>query len=92
MGTGDDWEPRTHRSRHSYVPAPARLPAFPDAMRAKPKAGRYRWKDRLGLVYEWDRRHGALEGYDVTGRHLGEYDHETGEQLKPANRRRRIEP
>jgi len=50
------------------------------------------WKDQRGLIYEWDSRHGALEVYDATGRHLGEYDHVTGDRLKAADAARRIEP
>lgn len=77
---------------HAYVAAPARLLAFPDAVRARPKGGRRRWKDPAGRLYEWDGRHGTLEVYDPFGRHLGEFDHRTGRPLKPANPRRRIEP
>jgi hypothetical protein len=58
----------------------------------KPKGGRHRWKDPRGLVYEWDSQHGAVEVYNARGRHLGEYDHVTGEQLKPVDPTREIEP
>jgi hypothetical protein len=51
-----------------------------------------RWKDNRGLLYEWDSRHGALEVYDVSGRHLGESDAVTGSRLKSAVSGRRIEP
>jgi len=43
-------------------------------------------------VYEWDSQHGAVEVYNARGRHPGEYDHMTGEQLKPADPTREIEP
>ncbi|MDZ5602964.1 colicin E3/pyocin S6 family cytotoxin [Pseudomonas sp. RP23018S] len=74
-----------------YFPSPATLPAFPLAVRAKAKAyvqgggkKRMRWKDKRGKIYEWDSQHGAVEIYDKQGNHLGEFDHETGVQLKPA--------
>jgi hypothetical protein len=51
-----------------------------------------RWKDRRGLLYEWDSRHGTLEVYDAFGRHLGEFDAVTGSRLKIADLGRRIEP
>ena len=79
-----------------YVPAPDRLKAFPDARLAKPKTKtesglRKRWRDN-DSIYEWDRRHGTVEIYDRRGRHLGEFDAETGRRLKPANPDRRVEP
>jgi hypothetical protein len=79
------------QKQHAYVPAPTILPAFPDTIRVKPRSGRYRWKDRRGLIYEWDSRHGTVEIYDARGRHLGEFDHETGEQRKRADPTRSIE-
>jgi hypothetical protein len=76
---------------HSYHPAPKGLTAFPDAMRDKSKSGvqggskkRTRWKDSRGRIYEWDSQHGAVEMYDKQGKHLGEYNPETGDQTKPA--------
>ena len=33
-----------------------------------------------------------IEMYDKRGKHLGEYNHVTGEQNKPADPTRRIEP
>ncbi|HEX8541950.1 MAG TPA: colicin E3/pyocin S6 family cytotoxin [Pseudomonas sp.] len=53
---------------------------------------RPRWVDRKGNIYEWDSRHAALEKYTKRGEHLGEFSHETGAQLKPADPTRRIEP
>jgi len=53
---------------------------------------RQRWKDGEGKIYEWDSRHGAVEVYDNAGRHLGEFDPDTGEQLKPAKAEQVIEP
>ena len=76
---------------HSYHPAPKGLTAFPDAARDKSKSSvqgggkkRTRWKDSKGRIYEWDSQHGAVEMYDKQGKHLGEYNPETGEQTKPA--------
>ncbi|MFY9962963.1 colicin E3/pyocin S6 family cytotoxin [Pseudomonas sp.] len=80
---------------HSYHPAPKGLTAFPDAVREKSKSNvqgggkkRTRWKDSKGRIYEWDSQHGAVEMYDKQGKHLGEYNPETGEQNKPAKPRR----
>jgi hypothetical protein len=60
-------------------------------MRDKSKSGvqggskkRTRWKDSRGRIYEWDSQHGAVEMYDKQGKHLGEYNPETGDQTKPA--------
>ncbi|TDF77733.1 toxin [Pseudomonas sp. H9] len=76
---------------HSYHPAPKELSAFPDARRAKQKTmvqggggKRHRWVDSSGKIYEWDSQHGAVEIYSKQGKHLGEFDPQTGEQTKPA--------
>jgi hypothetical protein len=45
-----------------------------------------------GAIYEWDSQHGTVEKYDARGRHLGEYDPDTGEELKSADPSRRVEP
>lgn len=85
---------------HRFVPPPRRLPAFSDAIPVKPKTSvqgggglRPRWKDAKGRIYEWDKRHGTVEVYDKTGRrHRGEFDPLSGERLRPADPRRRVEP
>jgi hypothetical protein len=81
------------------VPPPRELPAFPDAKRVKPKTPvqgggglRARWKGKDGTIYEWDSQHGAVEVYDRRGRPLGEYDPNTGQQTKPPDPARRVEP
>lgn len=82
----------------SYIPAPKTLTAFPEARPAKPKSVqgggglRKRWKDEEGNIYEWDSRHGSVEKYDRKGKHLGEFDPETGEQLKLPNLDYSVEP
>jgi hypothetical protein len=82
----------------SYVPAPLVLPAFPEAQRVRgktpvPGSGlRQRWKSRSGTIYEWDYRHGRVEMYDRRGRHLGEFDPNTGARTKPANQHYQVEP
>jgi hypothetical protein len=85
-----------HRDYHQK---PDFLPAFPDARWATPKTSikgggglRPRWKDRDGIIYEWDFRHGAVEKYTKRGKHLGEFNHETGTQTKPADPTRKVEP
>ena len=76
------------------IPPPPRLKAFPLAERGRPKTRvpgrglRYRWQDR-SRFYEWDYLHGRVEVYDWRGRHLGEFDPETGEQTKPADPQRK---
>jgi RHS repeat-associated protein len=75
-----------------YVPPPDTLPGFPDAKRVRSKSHRRRWADDDGYIYEWDYQHGRVEKYDKRGRHLGEYDADTGAQTKPADPTRRIEP
>jgi hypothetical protein len=74
---------------HSYHPAPNGLTAFPDAVKDRSKNPvkgggglRRRWKDRKGRIYEWDSENGRVELYDKQGKHLGEFDPETGEQTK----------
>ncbi|WP_312628880.1 S-type pyocin domain-containing protein [Scandinavium sp.] len=89
-------------SDHKYHTAPKGtppLPAFPDAKRAPRKTAiqgggqlRARWKDAKGKIYEWDSQHGTVEVYDRSGRnHLGEFNHITGEQTKPADPTRKVE-
>jgi hypothetical protein len=53
---------------------------------------RARWKDSKGGIYEWDYQHGAVEVYDSQGRHLGQFDPDTGAQQKPADPTRRVDP
>ena len=84
---------------HDYHPKPENLPAFPDAIWARPKTSvqgggkkRPRWKDRDGNIYEWDFQHGAVEKYNKRGKHLGEFNHITGEQTKSPDSTRSIEP
>ena len=85
---------------HKYHPTPkGPLAAFPTAKRGSPKTSvqgggglRPRWRDSEGFIYEWDRQHGALEKFNKRGHHLREFNPETGEQTKPADKTRRIEP
>lgn len=86
-------------SGHDYFPAPKGLSAFPDAQIAKRKTPvkgggglRKRWKTRDGTIYEWDSQHGAVEKYNKQGKHLGEFNPETGEQNKPIDNTRKVEP
>ncbi|MEH8079412.1 colicin E3/pyocin S6 family cytotoxin [Gallibacterium anatis] len=39
-----------------------------------------------------DSKYGILEKYNKRGKHLGEFDYKTGEQIKSAVPTRRIEP
>lgn len=80
-----------------YVPPPADLSAYPGASRAKPKTSmgdgqkRKRWVDD-DRIYEWDYQHGTVEIYDKRGKHLGEYDPNTGAKVADADNSRSIEP
>ncbi|MCY9829489.1 colicin E3/pyocin S6 family cytotoxin, partial [Vibrio chagasii] len=88
-------------SEIKYIPAPKGLPplpAFPDAIKAKKKTSvqgggklRERWKDKKSRIYEWDSQHGKVEVYSKSGKHLGEFDHITGEQTKEADPSRKVE-
>lgn len=82
-----------------YHPAPKGLTAFPEATKAPRKTPlkgggglRKRWKTPKGIIFEWDSQHGTVEMYDKRGRHLGEFDPDTGQQTKPANNKRSVEP
>jgi len=93
---------------HEYYPPPEALPAYPDARvvgRKTPVLGggalRKRWKTAKGLILEWDSMHGAIEMYEARGKHIGEFDPNTGEQTtksknkkskKKKGKERRIEP
>jgi hypothetical protein len=48
--------------------------------------------DRDGGIYEWDYQHGRVERYNKRGKHIGEFDAETGEQTKPADPDKKVEP
>jgi hypothetical protein len=71
--------------------APRRLTAFPDGSKGQVqelcngRGGlRRRWKDRKGRIYEWDSENGRVELYDKQGKHLGEFNPDTGERTKDA--------
>ncbi len=81
-----------------FVP-PKFFPGFPGLKIVRSKTSvsrggllRKRWKDADGNLYEWDYQHGRLEKYTKRGRHLGEFDPETGLQTKLADPSRSIEP
>jgi hypothetical protein len=83
---------------HEPKRPPGTLAAFPDAQEVPRKRAvqggggrRKRWKDVDGRIYEWDSRHGTVELYSKNGRHLGEFDHETGRQIKSADPTRTTE-
>lgn len=75
-----------------YHRPPVTLPALPDTYPVKSKSSvqggggkRSRWKDKKGRIYEWDSKTGAIEFYNKQGKHLGEFNHETGEHIDPAD-------
>ena len=83
-------EPR--RAGPPRYPAPNRLPAFPNAVRVRPKCGRIRWQDLHGLLLEWESHDGTLRMFGMHGWHLGDFDHVRGGNLKLAEPGWRIEP
>ena len=94
IGVGDRIGIRTY----DYTRPPLILNAFPDAKRVRGKTPRAdgglrnRWKSPSGMINEWDYRHGRVEVYDRRGRHLGEFDPDTGERTKPAIPVYQVEP
>ncbi len=91
-------EAPTKKNVGQYQPPPQELPAFPGTVRDKPKtpfAGggkRARWRTPDGDILEWDYQHGRVEKYNKQGKHKGEYDPNTGQQTKPTEPGRKIEP
>jgi hypothetical protein len=90
--------PTGGRRGGGYHPPPRSLAAFPEAVPAQRKTAvqgggslRKRWKDPDGFIYEWDSQHATVEKYTKKGRHLGEFDAETGVQTKPADPARTVE-
>jgi hypothetical protein len=79
----------------TYAP----IPALSDAKWAKSKTSVQGggglcpwWKSWDGTIYEWDFQQGAVKKYNKRGKHLGEFDHETGIQTKPADPTKKVEP
>ena len=88
----DSNRPAGQKPRHrAYCPPPNTLPAFPNAMRIRPKGSRVRWRDDHGVLLEWDSEAGMLAMYGLHGWHLGDFDHVRGENLKLAEPGRRID-
>jgi len=90
---------RSNGNCQRYTPPPKDIPGIPDLRPVRPKTPvqgggglRKRWKDPDGNIYEWDSQHGTLERYNKRGKHQGEYSPETGEQTKPADKTREVEP
>nr|WP_198347723.1 colicin E3/pyocin S6 family cytotoxin [Nocardia terrae] len=45
-----------------------------------------------GNILEWDYQHKTVVTYNNRGKHLGEFDPETGVQTEPADPSRKVEP
>ncbi|MGA3002081.1 MAG: colicin E3/pyocin S6 family cytotoxin [Acetobacteraceae bacterium] len=52
--------------------------------------GERRWRGRRGLPYTWDALHGEIEAFSAQGHLRGALDGETGAEIKPARKGRRI--
>lgn len=80
------------------VSPPEDLPSFPDAFKVRGKTPmfrgktRRRWKRQDGSILEWDYQHGRVEMYNSHGKHLGEYDPDTGAKIGEADPSRTVEP
>jgi hypothetical protein len=88
---GSDPQVIEHKAHGQYKPPPrGDLTGEIKATRVKGLSERKRWKDADGNVYEWDSQHGKLEKYNKPGKHMGEFDHVTGEQTKPGDPARKV--
>jgi hypothetical protein len=84
--------PAPNKSQNSILEyeIPPKIPSgMPDLSPVKPKTPiqnggglRKRWKDKDGNIYEWDYQHGEVEKYNP----------DTGEQTKPPDPKREVEP
>ena len=90
-------KPTVPSRRGTYQPPPQDIkgiPSLESVRRKTPVQGggglRKRWKDKDGNIYEWDSKHGTLEKYNRKGKHLGEFDPDTGKPTKPADPTRNI--
>ena len=97
--TGGQEAVDTGPTEYNYIPPPKNITGIPDLSPARPKTPvqgggglRKRWKDKKGNIFEWDSQHGTLEKYNKRGKHQGEFNPETGEQTKPADKTRKVEP
>lgn len=74
------------------------LPGFPGSYRVAAKTRmpggrlRPRWKTPDGRIQEWDYQHGTVEVYDNRGRHIGEFDSNTGAARRGAVPGRKVDP
>nr|WP_238321030.1 colicin E3/pyocin S6 family cytotoxin [Serratia grimesii] len=86
---------------HEYHPTPktGEIKGLGELKPGRPKTPkqsggglRARWYgDKGRKIYEWDSRHGELEGYRASdGEHLGAFDPKTGKQLEGPNPKRNI--
>ncbi|GGP62244.1 hypothetical protein GCM10009347_30490 [Shewanella algicola] len=96
---GDAATQTIRQSNHvsNVIRAPKEIPGISGLNRVKSKTPiqgggglRERWKDKKGKIYEWDSRHGELEMYNKSGKHLGSFDPQTGKQLGDAIKSRNI--
>lgn len=79
---------RSHQVGGSYI---AREP--PDAlssMEQLPGQVPKTWRDAHGRLFQYDSRHGNIEGYSKRGKHIGVFDVDTGKKVGPEVRGRSI--
>ncbi|UQE73876.1 colicin E3/pyocin S6 family cytotoxin [Gordonia sp. PP30] len=70
---------------------PRRPPDFLDTLEVVPKRTPKRWRGPDGTLYEYDQRHGHVEGFNKRGKHIGVFDVDTGERIGTAERGRSID-
>ncbi len=77
------------RQPGQYVPRTP--PDFLDTLQPVPGRVPKRWQSRDGTLYEYDQRHGHVEGYNKRGKHIGVFDVVTGERIGEPVRGRKID-
>lgn len=75
---------------HRYKPRPP-SPFLDGICERVPHRVPPRWRHPDGWLFEWDQRHGNLEGYNKRGKHLGVFDVSTGERIGPPVRGRDVD-
>ncbi|GAB3076208.1 colicin E3/pyocin S6 family cytotoxin [Corynebacterium aquatimens] len=74
----------------AYIPRPN--PSFLDGLERVKRSGTQRWRDPdQSIVFEYDRLHGHVEGYNRRGEHIGIFDVHTGHRIGQPVRGKKID-